>query len=483
MIDAKFRAKYDVDIGIEAHVQLVTKSKLFCGCDNDARGAKPNTHVCPVCLGLPGSLPVLNERAVELAIRAGVALNAQIAEFTKFDRKNYFYPDLPKGYQISQYDQPIVASGKVKVPLDDKELAVYIERAHLEEDAAKTVSPAGSDYSLVDFNRAGTPLLEIVSAPDMHTPAQARAYATELYHIMRYAGVSDVNLASGNMRFDVNISARLKGARQLGTRAEIKNINSFRFVEKVCDYEINRQVALLEKGELVTQETRGWDEAKGKTFAQRTKEEAHDYRYFPEPDLPPLVIGEQLVKAASQDLRLPADIRRQLVGAGIKPQQAQTLLDHPLLLDAALQVAEAKPAVLKRVANWLTVQVRHLVAETQPEQDIKLSSVRLIKLAEMVEAGTLSSTGADEVLAVLLVEDRDPEAIAKDKQLLQVSDEREVQAIVDQVIGEHAQAAEDYRAGNVNSLQFLVGQVMRASRGAANPTIAADLLKKKLRAN
>src|SRR3990167_7357823 len=277
--------KYVPVIGIETHVQLKTKTKLFCSCNNDARGAEPNTYVCPVCLGLPGSLPYLNETAIKLALRIGVALNAKIAKLTKFDRKNYFYPDLPKGYQISQYDEPIVGQGYVELPCNGKRIGV--ERAHLEEDAGKLLHEA--DNSLLDLNRAGTPLVEIVSEPDIASPAEAKEYAQELYNIIRYAQVSDVDLYHGNMRFDVNVSVREKGG-ELGTRTETKNLNSFRAVEKAAEYEIKRQTELLNKGEQIVQETRGWDEAKGKTTSQRGKEEAHDYRYFPEPDIPPVDI-------------------------------------------------------------------------------------------------------------------------------------------------------------------------------------------------
>ncbi len=298
-------SRYETVIGIECHVQLATKSKLFCACDNDSREAKPNTNVCPVCLGFPGALPVLNGAAVEFALKAGHALHSydDAQEFhSKFDRKNYFYPDSPKNYQITQFDEPIIGKGYVEFPLDGKIIRKNVNRAHLEGDAGKLVHPPGANYSLVDLNRSDTPLLEIVSEPDMHSAAEAKAYAQELYKLMRHNGVSDADLYYGNMRFDVNVSLRLIGSDQLGTRTETKNLNSFRAVAGVVEYETKRQAALLDQGQKIIQETRGWDENKNATFSQRSKEEAQDYRYFPEPDLPPLVITKKMLEEAKNKM-------------------------------------------------------------------------------------------------------------------------------------------------------------------------------------
>ncbi|MBW3538287.1 Asp-tRNA(Asn)/Glu-tRNA(Gln) amidotransferase subunit GatB [Candidatus Parcubacteria bacterium] len=484
--------KYEAVIGIETHVQLKTKSKLFCGCDNDARDKAPNTTVCPVCLGLPGTLPVLNEGAVKLAIRAGLALNGKMGGVTKFDRKNYFYPDLPKGYQITQFDQPIVGPGWVEVPVGDEVVEVGITRAHLEEDAGKLTHPDGADYSLVDLNRAGTPLLEIVSEPDMRSPAEAKAYAQEIYNLMRYADVSDADLYYGNMRFDVNISVRpfdsaqgKAGSKQLGTRAEIKNLNSFRAVERAAEFEFKRQVDLLEKGDRIVQETRGWDETKGKTFSQRSKEEAHDYRYFPEPDLPPLVVTEAMIKAVKDALPpLPPALRRQMHAAGLGGSEIEVLIGQPELmaLYARVNQRQLDHKHLKRIVNWLVGEAQRIVLEHGYDaSQIDSDAEDLIKLSGLVEQGKLSSTAAKQVLTeVIQNQAHDVEKIAQQKRLIQVSDAGQLEKIVAQVIADNPQSVADYRAGKTQALGFLVGQVMKASRGQANPPMVNDILKEKL---
>jgi aspartyl-tRNA(Asn)/glutamyl-tRNA(Gln) amidotransferase subunit B len=471
--------KYEAVIGIEIHVQLNTRSKIFCSCDNDARGKAPNTTICPVCTGQPGTLPVLNRRAVELALRAGLALNAKIATHTKFDRKNYFYPDLPKGYQITQFDEPIIGKGEVAVPLEDGEFTVRITRAHLEEDAGKLTHPAGSAYSLVDLNRAGTPLIEIVSEPDIRTPAQAKAYAQEVYNLMRYAGVSDADLYHGNMRFDVNISVRPEGSEVLGTRAEVKNLNSFRAVEKAAEYEYNRQVELLENGHEVVQETRGWDDAKSKTFSQRSKEEAHDYRYFPEPDLPPLVITDKMVEEAKRSMpMMPGEIRRKLAALGVRPEDAQTLVGSQAAY-IALEIASTAKDQVKRAVNWLVSDLPRLLEVSEnsrlPQPD------QLIELSKMVESGKLSTSAAKSVLQELVRGAEDsPREIAERMKLMQVSDTGKVAKIVKAVIESNPKPVADYRAGQENALKFLVGQVMKESKGAANPQVANELILKEL---
>lgn len=465
--------KYEAVIGIETHVQLKTKSKLFCGCNNDAREAAPNTLICPVCLGMPGTLPVLNGEAVKLAIRAGLALNGKITKHSKFDRKNYFYPDLPKGYQITQYDQPIVGKGYVEFPLNGDTVKVGITRAHLEEDAGKLTHPAGADYSLVDLNRAGTPLLEIVSEPDMRTPQEAKAYAGEIYNLMRYAGVSDADLYYGNMRFDVNISIRPAGSDQLGTRTEIKNINSFRAVENAAKFEFDRQVELLEGGGKVVQETRGWDDDKGITYSQRSKEEAHDYRYFPEPDLPPLVIKEPMIEAAGRDLLTPSDIRARLAKLNIT--NAEVLVGEPDLAALLLQVPDGHHV---RVASWLSGVV---LAERAAGRHHDLPPVAVwVELSQMVHDEQLSSTAAKQVLVEAIASGQSPKLVAERLNLLQVSDEGELEKLVEFVINNHQNIVADYQAGKAAALGALVGQVMKQSGGQANPAMVNAILKKKL---
>ena len=482
MINDDIRKKYLPTIGIECHVQLKTKTKLFAAVDNDSRGKEPNTTVSPICFGLPGTLPVLNDAAIDFGIKAGLALNAEINPVISFDRKHYFYPDLPKGYQITQMYQPIVLEGYVDLPGLDKK--VKIHHAHLEEDAGKNTHPAGADYSLVDYNRAGTPLLEIVSEPDMHNTMEAKAFAHELYLLMKYSGVSDVDLYHGNMRFDVNVSVALADASELGTRAEVKNLNSFKSVERASLYEIDRQIELLEKGIQIDQETRGWDDAKQSTSSQRGKEFAHDYRYMPELDVPPVEISQERIEENRTQLpMLPNAIRSKLIQAGLSPAQIETLLNQKQLLDILLEIIDqTPPKAIKKIANWLNVDVQGYIAE-QTEYDldsIKLTGNNLIKLEALLSESKLSSSAAKEILYLLLKEDKDPEALARDNNLLQVSDSGEIEKIVDAVIASNESAAQDIRNGETKAIGFLVGQVMKASKGQANPSVVSKLLNQKL---
>jgi aspartyl-tRNA(Asn)/glutamyl-tRNA(Gln) amidotransferase subunit B len=488
VISPEVRQKYTAAIGIECHVQFKTKSKLFSGADNDAREAAPNTLVNHIDFGLPGALPVLNAKAVELAVKAAFALNTEPQHFSKFDRKHYFYPDLPMGYQITQFDEPIILGGSMGIEVDGQKKTIGITRAHLEADAGKSTHPAGKDYSLVDLNRAGTPLLEIVSEPDMHAAAEARAYVRELWLAMKYAGVSDANLYYGNMRFDVNVSVSSDPAK-LGTRTETKNLNSFRSVEKTIEYEIERQIELLEKGQAIVQETRGWDDAKQRTFSQRTKEEAHDYRYFPDPDLPPVVLDKEWVEKLKSDMPMrPAEWRERLRGLGLEPAQVETLLDAEVEFEA-VSVLPLIEAVLedkdqaKFVANWNVNVFIPLVREGKLKLGKEYHPTLEGVIYEMLGAKKLSSTSAKALFEDLISLEQLPadiEAYAQEKGYIQVSDEGEIARIVEQVLGENAKAAQDVKNGEMKAIGFLVGQVMKQSRGKANPALATELIKKQL---
>ncbi len=477
------RGKYLPTIGVECHVQLKTKTKLFSGVSNDARQAEPNTLISPICLGFPGTLPVLNREAIHLAVKAGIALRAKIALVSHFDRKHYFYPDLPKGYQITQFERPIVGEGIVEAPLGGGDFVrVGITRAHLEEDAGKSSHPSGLDYSLVDLNRAGTPLLEIVSEPDIHSAAEAKAYAHELYLLMKYAGVSDVDLYHGNMRFDVNVSVSDDPAK-LGTRSETKNLNSFKSVEKAVEYEINRQIDLLAKGEKIIQETRGWDDAKQKTISQRSKEDAHDYRYFPDPDLPPVEVEQSYIDNQVENMpTMPSALRALFGELGLTEAQIDTVIEDPEMANILRQVQEERDAkTAKTIGNWLTGELQRFLTEGEIsiKQDAEVTS-KMVSLASMLDSAVLSSTAAKEVLIGVVKTGKDPEEIAKSKNLLQVSDESELVMIVEQVISENQKAAEDVRSGEMKAIGFLVGQVMKLSQGRANPAKVQELLKKQL---
>lgn len=494
--------KYEVTIGIECHVQLATDTKLFSPADNDARDAEPNSKVHPIDFGLPGMLPVLNRHAVDLAIRAGKALNAPIAHVSRFDRKHYFYPDLPKGYQTSQMYQPIILAGYVDVPLDDGSTTrVRIDHAHMEEDAGKLTHHDG--YSLVDLNRAGTPLIEIVSQPDIHSAAEARAYAAELHKLMTYAGVTHGDLYHGNMRFDVNISIAPKSSDQLGTRAEVKNLNSFRSVEKAVEYEFARQAALLERGERVVQETRGWSDDKGITTSQRSKEDAQDYRYMPDPDIPPIVLTDEEIARVQQDVpTMPGEYRAQWQSLALDNSVVNTVLSHqplaillsdiyPLEHNAAsvLQSLGVDESVyrrlVKRIFNWFASTPEELMDMSKVESGF-VGPRRLLLLSQLVEDNKVSSTGAKELFLDLFDEQytgKMPEAIAEAKNLLQVSDEGAIGAIVDEVMNDPASAASiaDIKAGKDKAIGYLVGQVMKRSRGKANPALAQKLIRERLK--
>lgn len=482
MVSDEILDKYEMTIGVECHVQLATATKLFSAADNDARDKDSNSVVSPVDYGLPGMLPVLNRQAVNLAIRAGKALNAPIARVSRFDRKHYFYPDLPKGYQTTQMYQPIIEAGYIDAPLEDgSTVRVRIHHAHMEEDAGKLTHHG--DYSLVDLNRAGTPLIEIVSEPDIHSAAEAKAYATELYRLMTYAGVTLGDLYHGNMRFDVNISVALKGATELGKRAEVKNLNSFRSVEKAAEYEFRRQVALLENGERVVQETRGWDDAKQVTNSQRSKEDAQDYRYMPDADIPPIVLSDEEIAAIQAEVpMLPAAYREKWASLGLDRSVIDSLLARQSYAVLIAEIQDnAGDAIAKRVAHWFS----SAVASTDEETAYVASNFvpeGFIELAQMVEKNELSSTAAKEVFNELLVSDKTPREIAEAKNLLQVSDEGAIAVIVDEVLADpsSAQSLADIREGKDKAIGYLVGQVMKKSQGKANPALAQKLIRERL---
>lgn len=480
MISEDVKNQYITTIGIECHVQLKTITKLFSSEINDARDAQPNTVVGHVSFGMPGALPVLNEKVIDLASQVAFALNTEPQKFSKFDRKHYFYPDLPKGYQISQFEEPIILGGHVDIWVNGEAKRVGITRAHLEEDAGKSSHPSGKDYSLVDLNRAGTPLLEIVSEPDMHSAVEARAYAHELYLLMKYAGVSDVDLYHGNMRFDVNVSVS-KDPSKLGTRSETKNLNSFRAVEKAVDFEVDRQIELLESGGEVVQETRGWDDAKQKTFSQRTKEDAHDYRYMPEPDIPPIILTDEYITEAKKLVPgLPPQLRATLSKLHLEHSQIDTILEEP---QVARFIVSIDPQLAKTVVNWFTSDILRAVSDGELTwEEAILHPNEVQKLARMFEEKQLSSTAAKEILLAVL-DGADPTVLAKEKNLIQVSDEGAVEKIVSEVLAENEQAAKDVKNGEMKAIGFLVGQVMAKSKGQANPGIAQQIIKKQLNVN
>jgi aspartyl-tRNA(Asn)/glutamyl-tRNA(Gln) amidotransferase subunit B len=480
-------AKYIPTIGIECHIQLNTHTKLFSGVPNDITGVSSNDLISHICLGMPGALPVLNEKAVEYACRIGFSFGVKPQKVSYFERKHYFYPDLPKGYQITQLTKPIVTGGHVEIKVEKQARKIRINRVQIEEDAGKNIHPKGKDYSLVDLNRAGTPLLEIVSEPDIHSAVEAKAFARELFLIARYSGVSDANMYLGNMRFDVNVSLSSEKTK-LGTRTETKNINSFRAVEKAVEYEIQRQELLLNKAEDVVQETRGWDDAKQKTFSQRGKEEAHDYRYFPEPDVPPVVLSDAYLDQIKKSLPiLPAEIRERLKRLQLTYDAIETLLNNNVLLEKLLLEAEngANETDLKRIADWLlNVVLAELDIHTNINRDEANNFLQypgnLTKLSKMVESKKISASAAKEILATHFTDFYDPELIAKKLNLTQVSDENELEALIMQVIGENPVAVSDIEKGELKARSFLVGKVMQASKGKANPAIVQEILNKVL---
>lgn len=491
MVSKDVRNQYIPTIGIECHVQFKTETKLFAGVANDARDAAPNTLVSHVCFGLPGALPVLNKEAVHLGVRAAFALGTTPQKYSAFDRKHYFYPDLPFGYQITQFTHPIIRNGYVIIVIDGEEKRIGIHEAHLEADAGKSTHPAGADYSLVDLNRAGTPLLEIVSEPDIHTAAEAKAYAKELYLLMRYADVSDCNMYYGNMRFDVNVSVSKDGV--LGTRTETKNINSFKAVEKTVEYEINRQIEQLEKGVKIIQETRGWDDAKQKTFSQRTKEDAHDYRYFPDPDLPPIELDDGIIGSIKAEMPvMPNEWRKRLASLGLDLSQTNSLLEGELESATVSYLALIEEVIdgkdfAKALANWFVNLEIPLRADEVVKHNLALTNQGRLhvyqSVYDLIKANKLSSSNAKVLITRILTETgqiQDVEGYAKQHNLIQESNEGELAKIVAAVLAENPKAAEDVRGGEMKAIGFLTGQVMKHSQGRANPGMVQQIIKTQL---
>jgi aspartyl-tRNA(Asn)/glutamyl-tRNA(Gln) amidotransferase subunit B len=473
--------EYEAVIGLETHVQLKTKSKMWCGCANEF-GAPPNTNVCPVCLGLPGVLPVPNEEALRLTALAGLLLQGDIPRFAKFDRKNYFYPDMPKNYQITQYDQPSTINGAVEFELDGAVSRVRLTRAHLEEDVGKNFH--FDRFSGVDFNRAGVPLLEIVSEPDITSADMAYAYLNALKDILIYGGISDCDMEKGMVRCDVNVSIRPKGQQELGKKIEIKNMNSFSGARRALEYEIPRQIEVLQKGGRLVQETRRWDDVAGITESMRTKEMAHDYRYFPEPDLMPMAPTDAwLAEVRQRVVELPLARKRRFMNQYQLPAaDAETFVnDVPLGSYYESIIAHTKSP--KAVANWVINNLRAKLAETQTTlADLKFPITAIAELVELVEGGKISGKIAQEVFAETFATGEPPAKVVASKGLLQVSDTGAIEKLCDEAIAANPKSVEDFRAGKNAALNFLKGQVMKLSKGKANPALAGEILEKKLKA-
>ena len=477
--------KYTTVIGLEVHSELKTKSKAFCSCSTEF-GGEPNTHVCPVCLGMPGALPVLNKQVVEFAIRAGLAVDCEIKKFNKFDRKNYFYPDLSKNYQISQFDKPICEGGHIDIEVDGQTKRIGITRIHMEEDAGKLIHSGAtiktSDSSAVDYNRAGVPLIEIVSEPDMRSSAEARAYLEKLKAILEYTEVSDCKMQEGSLRCDANISVMPEGATEFGTRAEIKNLNSFRALERAIEYEIQRQIQLVEDGGTVVQETRTWDDGKGVTLSMRSKEEAHDYRYFPEPDLVPVEIDDAWIARVKSELpELPAARKARLMQEkGLVDYDAENIVSTKAMAEYFDEAAKHTEDS-KGIANWLLGDVSaYLNSENIAIEQFPITPANLGEMVNLINKGVLSSKLAKKVFIEMLKTGKTPQALVKELGLEQISDEGAIVKIGEDTLAENPQSIIDYKAGKDRALGFLVGQIMKKSRGKANPEMVNNLLKERM---
>lgn len=472
---------YEAVIGLEVHAELLTKTKIFCNCTTEF-GGEPNTHVCPVCLGLPGTLPVLNKKVVEYAVKAGLALNCEISKFSKMDRKNYFYPDLPKAYQISQYDLPLCKNGYVEIETSDGvKKKIGLTRIHIEEDAGKLMHE-NVDGSLVDYNRTGVPLIEIVSEPDMRTPEEAYLYLTKLKSVLEYSEVSDCKMQEGSLRVDTNVSVRPAGSKEFGTKIELKNLNSFKAVQKALEYEIKRQIKLLEDGETIVQETRRWNEQKGITESMRSKEEAHDYRYFPDPDLVPIIVSDEWKEEIRKSLpEMPEHKKERFVTQyGIPEYDASVITSSKPLADffekCVLEYSSAKT-----VSNWIMGEMMRLLKETGKEvEEVLIKPHQMASLLKLIDNGTITGSIAKTVFEEMFATGKNPEEIVEEKGLKQLSNEDELREIALKVIEDNPKSVEDYKNGKDKAIGFLVGQIMKATKGKANPQLANKILLEEL---
>jgi len=483
-VSAEVRAQYESVIGLEVHVQLFTQTKIFCSCSTHF-GDPPNSNVCPVCLGMPGALPVLNRQAVTMAMKAALALNCTINPRSRFARKNYFYPDLPKGYQISQYDEPLAEYGWIDIEVDKAKKRIGITRVHMEEDAGKSLHegfPDSDRNSYIDLNRSGVPLIEIVSEPDLRTPEEAYEYLTRLKTILLYLDVSNCNMEEGSLRCDANVSVRLAGATALGTKTEVKNLNSFRFLQKALAYEIERQIDVVAGGGTIHQETRLWDSREQRTIGMRSKEFAHDYRYFPEPDLLPLVITEDWKAEARQALpELPQSREERFVSGHSLPRQDAVLLTASRATADYFEGVVGAGAEPKLAANWLLNEYPFLLVEAKVEfDDHPVTPGDLAGLLRLIGAGTISGTMAKDVLRDMIVTHRGPDAIVGEKGLRQINDTDQIGVLAREAMAANPKQVEQYRKGKTATLGWFVGQVMKATRGQANPQMVQDVLKKEL---
>ncbi|MCD6129582.1 MAG: Asp-tRNA(Asn)/Glu-tRNA(Gln) amidotransferase subunit GatB [Deltaproteobacteria bacterium] len=472
--------EFESVIGLEVHVQLSTKTKIFCSCSTEF-GDSPNTHTCPVCLGMPGVLPVLNKEVVEFALRFGIAAHSKISKFSRFARKNYFYPDLPKGYQVSQYELPIVKGGFIEIDLPEGRKKIGLVRAHMEEDAGKLIHQR--DVSFVDFNRAGVPLLEIVSEPDLRTPEEAGKYLRKIRTLVRYLKISNGNMEEGSMRCDANVSVREKAEEKLGTKVEVKNINSFKHVEKALSYEIRRQVALIQNGGQIVQETRLWDEKENITRSMRSKEEAYEYRYFPEPDLVPLLIDEKWVERVKTDMpELPDEKEKRFVkDYGLSPEKASILTESNELADYFENICESFQGY-EQIANWMLSEfLAYLNKEGKEIGDVDMKPRQVAELLKLVDEGTISGKIAKSVFAEMWETNKSAGDIVQKKGLVQIKDESKITEIVCRVVEENPDVVDKYKKGRKNVMGFLAGQVMKKTGGKANPQLVNKILLEKLR--
>ena len=469
--------EYEIVIGMEIHVELGTKTKIFCSCPTEF-GQDENTHTCPVCLGMPGVLPVLNEKVVEYATRAGLALNCEIAHFSKMDRKNYFYPDLPKAYQTSQFDLPICTGGVVGIEVDGVKKDIGITRIHIEEDAGKLLHES-ADGTLLDVNRCGVPLIEIVTEPDLRSAEEARAFAEKVRNILEYTGVSDCKMEQGSMRFDVNLSIREKGSEVLGTRTEMKNLNSFRALIRAVQYESKRQIIELKKGHTIIQETRKWDDAKGTSSSLRSKEEAHDYRYFPEPDLVPIVLEPAYIEKIKSELpELPEAKKQRYIDEYKLPEYDAGVLTTTGVTARFFEDAVALYNEPKQISNWMMVELPPLLKENELSmENISITPAQLVELLKLVKNNEISGNTGKEVLKEMFSTGKNPGDIVKEKGLAQMSDTGELEAIIEEIVAANPKSVEDIGAGNEKAYGFLIGQVMKATKGKANAQVANEIIR------